>query len=288
MNTFTPYDLNLAGNSLQKYDRVFDRVVNSCATMFERDLTDLIQSSVQVGATSIVEWKSLNEDSDALFFKSWASINSYKNAYCLIVIQKQLFRLVIEKIFGGKIDQSVAEIESRTPTSVEWRLYGRIANLLLSHMKEAMSSVSEFNIEMLRDAREASNAHRIHDKKNDHVASDVFHVHIDGTSGFIKIEYPTTLLKQAIESRTKDINEKSMLSQMKDSLSRVPMKLTADIAMNQITLESLLAMSEGDFLPFPDAAATTVSVAGKPMYDGKVMTQDDEQLAVLISGQASA
>ena len=72
---------------------------------------------------------------------------------------------------------------------------------------------------MLKDAREASDAFRIHDKKNDHVSSDIFQVHIDGTSGFIKIEYPTTVLKQAIEGRTQGNNTKSMLTQLKDSLS---------------------------------------------------------------------
>ena len=220
-------------------------------------------------------------------FKSWASINQYKNNYCLIVIEQKLFRLLIEKIFGGQLDQPCSQSETRQPTSVEWRLYGRIANLLLQHMKDAMSSVGEFNIEMLRDAREASDAYRIHNKKNDHIATDLFQVQIDGTSGFIKIEYPTTILKQAIESRTKKRSTASMLDQLKHSLSFVPMMLTASVAMDQISLEQLLSMKKGDFLPFPDASTTIVSVAGKPSFEADIMTQDNDLLAAVISGQSS-
>ncbi|MET4692743.1 FliM/FliN family flagellar motor switch protein [Endozoicomonas lisbonensis] len=283
MTPVTPYDLHLAGNSLQKYERIFSRAVNSCGTMLERDLAEFTQSLVQVEASSIVEWKSLNEDSDKLCFKSWASINNYKNAYCLIVIQKQLFKTLIEKIFGGRLDKSFSQDEARQPTSAEWRLYGRIVNLLLSHMKESMSSVGEFNIEMLRDAREASDAYRIHNKKTDHIASDIFQVNIDGASGFIKIEYPTMVLKQAIERSSKKNNAESMADQLKRSLSFVPLVLTASIAMDQISLEKLLSMNEGDFLPFPDTSATVVSVAGKPFYTADIMIQDNEQLAAVIS-----
>ncbi|AMO54760.1 hypothetical protein GZ77_23810 [Endozoicomonas montiporae] len=287
MTSVTPYDLHMAGNSLQKYERVFNKAVKSCGAMLERDLAELTQSLVHVDTSSSIEWKSMNEDSDHLCFKSWASVNQYKNSYCLIVIEQKLFRTLIEKIFGGQLDKFCPRTESRQPTSAEWRLYGRVTTLLLQHMRESMSSVGEFNIEMLRDAREASDAYRIHSKKNDHIATDLFEVQIDETSGFIKIEYPTTILKQAIESRTNKRNTTSMLNQLKRSLSCVPMMLTASIAMDQISLETLLSMNKGDFLPFPDASATILSVAGKPCYEADIMTQDNDQLAAIISRETS-
>ena len=67
----------LAGNSLQKHERAFDKAVKYCATLLEADLSDLTQSNVKVEAVSTaVEWKSLNKDSDKLYFKSWASVNN--------------------------------------------------------------------------------------------------------------------------------------------------------------------------------------------------------------------
>ena len=70
MSSVTPYDLHLAGNSLQKYERIFTKAVKSCGTMLERDLSELTQSLVQVETSTSIEWKSLNEDSDRLCLKA--------------------------------------------------------------------------------------------------------------------------------------------------------------------------------------------------------------------------
>lgn len=261
-----PFNLYLAGNILHEHGQLFDNVVKFCASRFEVELRQMVQTEIKITATADSEWKSLNEDCDERFFKSWASLNGNKNAYSLALIERKLFFALMEKLCGGDVHNLSLASENRKATAVEWRFHNHITNSLLKNMTEAMSSVATFNIEMLRDPKEVSHAQRIHTNRYGNVMSDIFHVEIGDVSGIIKIEYPATLVRMAMGGAVSRKEAKSRLGQLKDSLQGVPLPVKGSMPMMTMSFDEVLKMKEGDFLPLPDSTTTEVSIGGKTAF----------------------
>lgn len=138
---------------------------------------------------------------------------------------------------------------------------------MLNDQQESMSAVAPFKIDLLKDAREASHAQRIHTNRFGHVVSDVFEVEIAGITGVIKIEYPAVLLKRAMGQTNTGNTRNVRLDQLKDSLIKVPLAVTGTIPMTSMSMNEVVDIKEGDFLPLPPSTDTAVSVGGVPFFN---------------------
>ena len=107
-----------------------------------------------------------------------------------------MFFALLETAYGGEITETTLNVSNRKNTSVEWRFHRQISEFLLTELQDAMSILATFKMELLKDAREASNAQRIHTNRFGHVVTDVFEVEVSGITGVIKIEYPAVLIKR--------------------------------------------------------------------------------------------
>lgn len=68
------------------------------------------------------------------------------------------FIALMEKVCGGEISDEVGDLAGRKTTSVEWRFHRRITDLLLKNLKDAMSFITAFDIEILKSPKEVSRA----------------------------------------------------------------------------------------------------------------------------------
>ena len=265
-----PFNLYMAGNIMLDNDQLFKNIVGLCASKFEAELCHLLQSHIKVKGISESEWKSLNEDCNEQFIKSWLSINDNKNAYSLVLIERQLFFALMETAYGGDITTASPDFSKRKNTSVDWRFHRQITEFLLTNLGDAMSAVAPFRIELLKDAREATHAERIHDKRYGHVVTDVFKVEVAGVSGVIKIEYPAVLLKRAMGQISTGSTRKARLDELKDSLISVPLPVIGTIPMTSLSMNDVVNLKEGDFLSLPPTTNAEVSIGGIPFFNAEL------------------
>ena len=265
-----PFNLYRAGNVATEKGAQFNAVVQTCAAKLRAELCQMTQGDIKISGKAVNDWKFMSEDSDERFFKTWASLNDYTNEYTLILIEKNIFFALMEMIFGGEIDAAAWRPVARKATSVEWQMYMRILDHLLKYLRDAMSASCEFDVKVLVDPKEASRAEHLHKDLHGYVTTDVYDVDVEGVTGLIKMEYPATLVKQAMGNTLCSKAASSKLEQIKEALKPVPLSVKGAIPLTEMSFNEILGLKEGDFIPLPPTTKTEVCVAGTPWFHAEL------------------
>ena len=138
-----------------------------------------------------------------------------------------------------------------------------------------MAGSCEFNVEILVNAKEATHAEHIHKDIHGYVTTDVYDVNVEGVTGLIKMEYPATLIKQAMGQTFTSKAAETRLEELKDALMPIPLKAVGNVPLMDMSFDKVMSLKEGDFIPLPSTTETMVSIAGASMYNAELFEQKD-------------
>lgn len=204
------------------------------------------------------------------------SISQYKlnplPGSTLFTIDGSLIFMMVDSFFGGAGSPHEAEGE-REFTPTELRIIERTREALSESLVKAWSSVIEF--EPIFQGLMSSSQVTSPANPAEVIVTCKFEIELASAKGECHIVIPFSSLEPFRPQLTNDLqqmreNDVEWLQAFSEQIMGCDLELQAVIAESQITLDQLLKLKSGDFIPLGQSQTVTFSSENIPLFDASV------------------
>lgn len=179
----------------------------------------------------------------------------------LVVFEPKLVFTILDNYFGGE-GRFQARIEGREFTSTELRVISLVLKLCFEDLKEAWDPVLEIDFEFQSHEVNPQFANIV--TPSEVVIISTFNIELDGGGGSLHITLPYSmvepireLLDTGLQSDRNQDDGRWGVS-MREEILHADVELSAELTNIDMNLQQVLALNEGDILPF-DMPKTVVA-----------------------------
>ncbi len=244
------------------------------ANRLSRDVSDRIEQAIHIACTSSVhsiELKkhqdiSTNLDSGTCIFGF--DTNSPGKGYA--IIESELVFALVQNFFGGKEDYEF-EAKNRTPSTTETRLAGRLRDCIMASLGTVWGDILGFTVPnkspIAHDQFSAAGL------DSPVVATLQFELKLGSREASFKLLFPYQSLAQ-LHSANVVTGSTSENSQWQAGIQRELTGCELDIhgvlAETEITVNQLLKMQSGDFIPLGNVQTATFLTGSTPLFEAVI------------------
>ncbi len=275
------YDLYLAGNPIHELIMRVRQVSGQQGKIFEQRLSNILQTDVSVTAEVYAEKNILSARNDQTYFRRWVTTREKHPKYSMLTIEKKLSHQVQDRICGGngKIKSSEERID---PTPGELNALEMLAQTLLDSVFESLKS----NPLVLAGKTEEMSADLQFRDIRHHVVSTTYTVITSDFSGSVTLSSPSNNLRSSRIDNAR--NYQTLEQQLIETMTLVPLPVTAVLGKQESTLRKILSIKVGDIIPVVDPLQAEVFVAEKALCEANVLVADNKLFLQVNQGKSSS
>jgi flagellar motor switch protein FliM len=188
----------------------------------------------------------------------------------LIVCEPTLIFGVIDTLYGG-IGKFQTRIEGRDFSATEQRVINRLVNVITEEYKKAWKGVYPLELEYQRSEMQPQFANIA--TPSEIVVATSFSLEIGEISGSIHICMPYATLepiRDVLYSSTQGDSmevDKRWVNVLTQEIQSAEVRLVAELAKSDATVEQLIAMKPGDFIELERKPRIKAYIDGVPVFD---------------------
>jgi len=188
----------------------------------------------------------------------------------LIVCEPTLIFGVIDTLYGG-IGKFQTRIEGRDFSATEQRVINRLVNVITDEYKKAWKGVYPLELEYQRSEMQPQFANIA--TPSEIVVATSFSLEIGEISGSIHICMPYATLepiRDVLYSSTQGDSmevDKRWVNVLTEEIQSAEVKLVAELAKSDATVEQLIAMKPGDFIELERKPRIKAYIDGVPVFE---------------------
>jgi len=190
------------------------------------------------------------------------------NGRLYMVLDTRLIYTIISIIFGGPAQPY--KVEGKSFTKFEQKIINNLVEVLVKHLNTAwVELIKEGEVQFV--GIEDNPRRLITISRNEIVIVIALEVEIEGFKGYIYLAIPMKTIDPIKDVlRTADTESGDFKEVILNSLMGTPVLLEAILPTLVMSVQELLELKEGDFIPLDPRAtdSITVKVAGVPMFRG--------------------
>jgi flagellar motor switch protein FliM len=233
-------------------------------TLLRESLSRATGTTVHISITS-TDSKKFEEFNRGLSLPTNLNIFQMKplKGSALMVLETPLVFTFVDTLFGGT-GVSEVRVEGRNFTSIETKMIGKIANIILADLEKAWADVHKIQISLVRSEMDPQFATIV--RPDDMVIVVEFSVEIDNESGSLTICLPYFIIepiKDKLKHRFQDESsevDQALRKTLVEKIREMNVNLNCTLGNAKISGKELLAMKVDDVIPLDQRIGDSVEV----------------------------
>jgi flagellar motor switch protein FliM len=233
-------------------------------TLLRESLSRATGASVHISITS-TESKKFKEFSRSLSLPTNLNIFQMKplKGSALMVLETPLVFTFVDTLFGGT-GVSEVRVEGRNFTSIETKMIGKIANIILADLEKAWADVHKVQMVLVRSEMDPQFAAIV--RPEDMVIVVEFSVEIENESGSLTICLPyftiepiKDKLKHRFQDETSEVDQ-ALRKSLEQRIREMNVNLNCTLGRVRISGKELLEMKVDDVIPLDQRIGDSIVV----------------------------